>query len=42
MNTLEAINNRRSIRKYLDRPVEFEKITSKYADVDIIGKKGKE
>ena len=28
MNTLDAINNRRSIRKYLDRPVEFEKITT--------------
>jgi nitroreductase len=28
MNTLEAINNRRSVRRYLDRPVEFEKITT--------------
>jgi nitroreductase len=28
MNTLEAINARRSIRKYLDRPVEFEKLTT--------------
>ena len=28
MNTLDAINARRSIRKYLDRPVEFEKITT--------------
>jgi len=28
MDTLEAINRRRSIRKYLDRPVEFEKITT--------------
>ncbi len=28
MNTLEAINNRRSVRKYLDKPVEFEKITT--------------
>lgn len=28
MNTLDAINNRRSIRRYLDRPVEFEKITT--------------
>ena len=27
MNTLDAINNRRSIRKYLDKPVEFEKLT---------------
>jgi nitroreductase len=26
MNTLDAINARRSIRKYLDRPVEFEKL----------------
>lgn len=28
METLEAINQRRSIRKYLDKPVEFEKITT--------------
>jgi nitroreductase len=28
METLEAINQRRSVRKYLDRPVEFEKITT--------------
>ena len=28
MNSLEAINNRRSIRKYLEKPVEFEKITT--------------
>ena len=28
MNTLEAINARRSVRRYLDRPVEFEKITT--------------
>jgi nitroreductase len=28
MNTLEAINARRSIRKYVDRPVEFEKLTT--------------
>lgn len=28
METLDAINQRRSIRKYLDRPVEFEKITT--------------
>jgi nitroreductase len=28
MQTLEAINNRRSIRKYLEKPVEFEKITT--------------
>jgi nitroreductase len=28
MNTLEAIKARRSIRKYLDKPVEFEKITT--------------
>lgn len=28
MDTLEAINRRRSIRRYLDRPVEFEKITT--------------
>jgi len=28
MNTLEAINARRSIRRYLDKPVEFEKITT--------------
>jgi nitroreductase len=28
MNTLDAINNRRSIRRYVDRPVEFEKITT--------------
>ncbi len=28
METLEAINNRRSIRKYLEKPVEFEKITT--------------
>jgi nitroreductase len=28
MNTLEAINSRRSIRKYLDKPVEFEKLTT--------------
>ena len=28
MNTLEAINNRRSIRKYTEKPVEFEKITT--------------
>jgi nitroreductase len=28
MDTLEAINNRRSVRKYLDKPVEFEKITT--------------
>ncbi len=28
MNTQEAINARRSVRKYLDRPVEFEKITT--------------
>lgn len=28
MDTLEAINNRRSIRRYLSRPVEFEKITT--------------
>ena len=28
MNTLEAINARRSIRKYLDKPVEFEKLTT--------------
>ncbi len=26
MNTLDAINSRRSIRKYLDRPVEYEKL----------------
>lgn len=28
MDTLEAINSRRSIRRYLDRPVEFEKVTT--------------
>lgn len=28
MDTLEAINSRRSIRRYLDKPVEFEKITT--------------
>jgi nitroreductase len=28
METLEAINNRRSIRRYLDKPVEFEKLTN--------------
>ena len=28
MNTLEAINARRSVRKYIERPVEFEKITT--------------
>lgn len=28
METLEAIERRRSIQKYLDRPVEFEKITT--------------
>ena len=28
MNTLEAINARRSIRKYVDKPVEFEKLTT--------------
>ena len=28
METLEAINSRRSIRKYMDKPVEFEKITN--------------
>lgn len=28
METLEAINQRRSIRKYLERPVEFEKLTT--------------
>ncbi|MGV8141786.1 MAG: nitroreductase family protein [Candidatus Woesearchaeota archaeon] len=28
MNTLDAINARRSIRRYLDRPVEFEKLTT--------------
>jgi len=28
METLEAINQRRSIRKYLEKPVEFEKITT--------------
>jgi len=28
MDTLEAIDNRRSIRKYFDKPVEFEKITT--------------
>jgi nitroreductase len=28
MNTLDAINARRSIRKYLDKPVEFEKLTT--------------
>ena len=28
METLAAIDQRRSIRKYLDRPVEFEKITT--------------
>ena len=28
MNTLEAINARRSIRRYLDKPVEFEKLTT--------------
>jgi nitroreductase len=28
MNTIDAINARRSIRKYLDQPVEFEKITT--------------
>ena len=28
MEALEAINNRRSIRRYLDKPVEFEKITT--------------
>lgn len=28
METLEAINQRRSIRRYLERPVEFEKITT--------------
>jgi nitroreductase len=28
MNTLDAINARRSIRRYLDRPIEFEKLTS--------------
>jgi len=28
MDTQEAINSRRSIRRYLDRPVEFEKLTT--------------
>jgi nitroreductase len=28
MDTIEAINRRRSIKRYLDRPVEFEKITT--------------
>lgn len=28
MDTIEAINRRRSIRRYLDKPVEFEKITA--------------
>jgi nitroreductase len=28
MNTIEVINARRSIRRYLDRPVEFEKLTT--------------
>ena len=28
MDTLEAINTRRSIRRYLDRPIEFEKLTT--------------
>ena len=28
MDVIEAINRRRSIRRYLDRPVEFEKITT--------------
>jgi len=28
MELLDAINRRRSIRKYLDRPVEFEKLTT--------------
>lgn len=28
METLEAINQRRSVRKYLDKPVEFEKVTT--------------
>lgn len=28
MDTLEAIETRRSVRKYLDRPVEFEKLTT--------------
>ena len=28
MNTIEAINSRRSIRKYIDKPVEFEKLTN--------------
>jgi nitroreductase len=28
MNTLDAINTRRSIRKYLDRPVEYEKLVN--------------
>jgi len=28
MDTLEAIERRRSVRRYLDRPVEFEKITA--------------
>lgn len=28
METLEAINQRRSVRKYLEKPVEFEKITT--------------
>jgi len=28
METLEAINARRSVRKYMDRPVEFEKVTN--------------
>lgn len=28
MNTLDAINTRRSVRRYLDRPVEYEKLTT--------------
>jgi nitroreductase len=28
METLEAINRRRSVRKYLEKPIEFEKLTT--------------
>lgn len=28
MNTIDAINSRRSIRRYMDKPVEFEKLTT--------------